>query len=156
MIPATDAFGAGAGAGQEGAADRLSSSVADDNGQGGGGSSRGDARDPEAGLPPPEPEIDANGGPARAGGVRWAWGRVVHWAVGPRPHPHLATGKSGEAAAGGKGAGGWTGPGGDRRSEEQVFRALLCLMDAGEKRRPTIATGPPGKEAAPMRFYYMR
>lgn len=66
------------------------------------------------------------------------------------------------AAGGGKGAsavaagGGWTGPDGDRRSEEQVFRALLCLMDAGQKKKPTIAKGRPGEEAEPMRWYYLR
>lgn len=55
-----------------------------------------------------------------------------------------------------KEAGGWTGPHGERRSEEQVYRAQLCLIDAGEKQRPTLARGPPGKEAAPMRWYHLR
>ena len=53
-------------------------------------------------------------------------------------------------------AGGWTGPHGERRSEEQVYRAQLCLIDAGEKQRPTLVRGPPGKEAAPMRWYHLR
>lgn len=52
--------------------------------------------------------------------------------------------------------GAWEGPRGQRLGEEEVFRAMLYMMDAGDKRKPIIATGPPGQESSPMRWYYLR
>ncbi len=74
------------------------------------------------------------------------WLKLADW-LAPQP----------PAKAGGGGGLAWLSPGDEEhRSEEQVLRALLCLKDAGEKRLPNIAVGPPGKEAAPMRWYHLR
>lgn len=108
--------------------------------------------DPEAGLAPTQgpSDHDANDNKAttKSGTVSLRASSWRQLAAAARSHLLLDTSD--------KEAGGWTGPLGERRSEEQVYRAQLCLIDAGEKQRPTLARGPPGKETAPMRWYHLR
>ena len=151
-----DASAVPADGGGSGAPDRPLSGltplpVADDErgGAGGGGGDDEEARDPEAGLTGGPAEGNGGGSsPAPTVKARPSpWRKLAHW-LSPQPAAAKADG-------GGRLA--WLSPGDEEhRSEEQVLRALLCLMDAGEKRRPNIAVGPPGKEAAPMRWYHLR
>jgi hypothetical protein len=91
------------------------------------------------------------------GGAAFIWQRLRGWAAAAQPAAAAAAAKASAGGGGGGGGLGWSSADGEeQRSKEQVLWALLCLMDAGKKRKPIIAVGPPGREAAPMQWYHLR